>query len=460
VVHNNCTAFDEASFFYNKPPTAQFTVDYDEGCSPLKVEFTNNTVGAKSYLWDFGDGAGYGKTDTSHTYINDENLDTAFKVTLKAISVKGCMDTIYLLISVHTLPEIGISAQPLTQEFPSSTVFIENLSGDGEVNYIWDFGDGKFSQEKNPVNHKYTTWGTYTIKLEMRSDFCSKESSENVTIAPPVPDCEFSFLGAGCEPFDVEFKNLNAPNNAASYSWDFGDKSELSSEASPKHTYELAGSYTVTLTANGYGGQTCTKSDTVEVYPLPFADFEINPSEVMIPHAVHFFNYSTHADSVQWDFGDKATGIDSIANVKNPVYKYTTVGTYSVLLQVWSKYGCYDSAKMVNAIFVKEAGELIFPTAFTPNTSGSNGGAYPANVRERELNNDIFYPVARGIDVYNLKIYNRWGVLIFESFDLYVGWDGYSNSKLCSQDAYIWKATGKYKSGQSFEKSGSVTLVR
>jgi len=57
-------------------------------------------------------------------------------------------------------------------------------------------------------------------------------------------------------------------------------------------------------------------------------------------------------------------------------------------------------------------------------------------------------------------IFNRWGALIFESYNKDMGWDGRIGGKLAKQDVYIWKVEGKYTNGENFVDSGDVTLLR
>ncbi|MBK6522253.1 MAG: gliding motility-associated C-terminal domain-containing protein [Sphingobacteriaceae bacterium] len=101
---------------------------------------------------------------------------------------------------------------------------------------------------------------------------------------------------------------------------------------------------------------------------------------------------------------------------------------------------------------------IQFPNAFTPNTGGPNGGGYDPN----NPNNTVFFPFTSGVkeDGYDLKVFNRYGELIFQTTDLKVGWDGYFNGKLCQQDAYVWKANITFFDGTVFNKVGSVTLLR
>ena len=67
---------------------------------------------------------------------------------------------------------------------------------------------------------------------------------------------------------------------------------------------------------------------------------------------------------------------------------------------------------------------MLFPTGFSP-----NGDAI----------NNTFYPILRGIQkIDELKLYNRWGELIWESHDIEVGWDGTYGGKYAEQGTYTW----------------------
>jgi len=72
----------------------------------------------------------------------------------------------------------------------------------------------------------------------------------------------------------------------------------------------------------------------------------------------------------------------------------------------------------------------------------------------------VFRPIGENVDEYRLQIFNRWGTLIYESYEYYKGWDGYDESgNLCVQGVYVWKATGIYVDGESFNKVGDVTFL-
>ena len=95
------------------------------------------------------------------------------------------------------------------------------------------------------------------------------------------------------------------------------------------------------------------------------------------------------------------------------------------------------------------------PNAFTPNPDGPNGGTYNFNT----FDNNVFFPVTDYVDEFHMMIFNRWGELVFETFDLKIGWDGYYRNQLCQQDAYAWKIDAKFINGQKIKMVGDVTLI-
>lgn len=101
-------------------------------------------------------------------------------------------------------------------------------------------------------------------------------------------------------------------------------------------------------------------------------------------------------------------------------------------------------------------GEIMFPTAFKWNGDGPTGGYWSEN----QQNDNIFRPFCSNVADYKLKIFSRWGSLVYESSDIHKGWDGYSRQgNLAFQGVYIWIATGKFADGTYFNKIGDVTFL-
>lgn len=135
-----------------------------------------------------------------------------------------------------------------------------------------------------------------------------------------------------------------------------------------------------------------------------------------------------------WDFGDGNT-----SNTQNPINTYPGTGTYTVTLIVANAAGCTDSVTL--QIF---AGEVIIPNVFSPNADGTN---------------DIFALQIGGLDEYKFSVFDRWGLLMFESIDVNEGWDGKNlNGKICPDGTYyfILKAVSPFA---DYSRSGHITIL-
>ncbi|MHC1705522.1 MAG: PKD domain-containing protein [Tenuifilaceae bacterium] len=267
----------------------------------------------------------------------------------------------------------------------------------------------------------------------------------------PIADFEPSSY-SGCSPLEVNFVNTSI--GGSPYSWNFGDGS-FSSQPNIIHTFINPGEYIVKLTATAPLGNTVIKEKKIIVHGHPIANFDVNPKEIYIPgQYISCFNYSVYADSSYWDFGDGKELNTKFA----PKYTYTDTGKFSITLKVLNTFKCADSMTINQVVHVKKRSGFFFPEAFTPNPNGSSGGVF--NPQDRS--NDVFFPIIidGSISEFEFRVYNRSGVLIFMSTDANVGWDGYYKGKLQPQDVYIYKFSGRYNSGDPFQKVGNVLLIK
>ncbi len=429
---------------------ASFTSD-TTGCSPISIQFANQSEGATQFLWDFGDGQTSLFPNPVNTFINTSSVNITFPVTLVVQSGYGCYDTSMANILVYPSPEAQFSVNPTSQKFPNATVSLNNLSTTGAWSYTWSFGDGNQSTSYNPISHSYNTWGDYIINLNVFSDYCKDSISIPIQIIAPLPIPQFIGSADSCRPVTVSF--INQTLYGSNYLWNFGDGG-FSTQVNPVYTYYNTGTYTITLQAIGFSGDTATilKIDSVKVRELPVAYFDRSPTQISIPNQpVQFYNLSNYSDTYFWNFGDSTTSTE-----ENPIHYYTSEGIYDVFLISQNEFGCIDSFMLENAVIAKTEEKLIFPDAFTPNLNGPNGGKYNPN----SLDNDIFFPMTKGVLDYHLMIFNRWGELVFESFDIFTGWDGYYKNVICKQDVYVWKVEAVFLDGQKFTGAGNVTLIR
>jgi PKD repeat protein len=253
----------------------------------------------------------------------------------------------------------------------------------------------------------------------------------------------------GCTPLKVSFRNMVV--NCDSCRWTFGDGGS-SSEKNPKWLFDIPGEYNVTLSVFGNGNLHSSSSLTVIVHAAPKAMFETSPENAVLPNdEISFHNYSSDAVRYRWDFGD-----GSSSELFEPMHSYKKSGRYNLKLTVATEFGCSDSVIVRNA-FSGSDNYIEFPNAFIPNLNGPSTGYYTPKSDEAS---QVFHPVSSTVADYQLRIFSRRGILIFESNDINIGWDGYYKGHLCDPGVYIWKARGSYLNGEPFTKMGDVTMLR
>ncbi|MBP5589827.1 MAG: gliding motility-associated C-terminal domain-containing protein [Bacteroidales bacterium] len=252
----------------------------------------------------------------------------------------------------------------------------------------------------------------------------------------------------GCAPLKVSFK-LNGDVDGT-YKWTFGDGG-FSFDKEPDWLFDEAGTFTVNLKVVGDVDVIAEYSTEITVYPKPIARFESSNENVLLPdEEVSFLNYSSGAVEYEWSFGDGPK-----SDVFEPTHKYDKYDEYDVRLIAISEYGCVDSLEISN-MFASSAYYIKFPNVFRPNAGGQSGGYYVEGSIE---SNEVFHPVAYGVASYQLRIYNRIGVLLFESNSIDIGWDGYYRNRLCDPGVYVWKVRVTYLNGQQDIKVGDVTIL-
>ncbi|MEO8069393.1 MAG: PKD domain-containing protein [Flavobacteriales bacterium] len=421
------------------------------GCSPMVLSINNTSIGAVGYVWNMGDGTILTGATPTYTYVNSTTADQQWTITLIASSAFGCSDTVSQVVVVHPAPSAAFVASPSTQQFPASTVSFANTSSAGTWNYVWTYGDGAGSAVQFPPDHTYGTWGQFTVMLVVSSAFCSDTAAQLVEVTPPEPTASFTGGGEGCAPLTVSFTNTSL--QGVSYQWNFGDGGTSAAE-NPVYTYNLPGTYTVSMTAFGVGGtvNTVTQQDIVVVHPRAQAFFVIQPDQVVVPNQPVFtYNLSGNADTYWWDFGDGATSTET-----DPSHLYTYPDTFDVTLVANNQWNCPDTFLLAAAVIGIANGDLSFPNAFTPGSGGPTDGIYDP----QSFNNDFFFPIHEGVESYRLQVFNRWGELVFETTDVAKGWDGWYRDKPAKQDVYAWKAFARFSDGRETVQSGDVTLIR
>ncbi len=439
---------------------AGFSADNDlmKGCNPLPLGFINKSERAHQYSWDFDDGNSSALTEPNNTFFTPGTQETTYDIKLLAKSVYGCRDSIIRQAKVFPVPVADFFLNPYAQTYPSKSIRANNLSAPGNWKFTWNMGDGTIIHSDNweTVEHEYTwpegDYATkyYNVSLKAANDYCHNSLSQTVVVHAPFPEVVFEPAAEGCPPMEVQFKNDS--QYGLEYFWDFDD-GNFSHLENPVHTFYEPGIYQVKLLVSGEGGIDSTYQQ-ITVFEMPKANFRVSPEEVQLPYeSVRMINLSSLAAYYEWHMGDGSVYYDF-----EPEHKYEQPGEYDIRLRVATNTfpQCYDEITKDSAVKAEQECQIIFPDAFTPNTSGPGDGTYIVN----DPANHVFYPIHTGIKDYQLVIYNRWGEFLFRSTDINIGWDGYYRGRLSSMDVYVWKVKATCHSGKEIEKAGDVTLYR
>ncbi|AKB29128.1 cell surface protein [Methanosarcina siciliae T4/M] len=245
-------------------------------------------------------------------------------------------------------PVAEFSAEPTSGDEPLTVRFTDE-STKAPTSWLWDFGDGDDTNAtmQNPV-HTYNTAGTYTVTLTATNIAGNGTESKTgyITVLEAVtPVANFSAEPtSGDVPLTVRFTDESA-NNPTSWLWYFGDGDDTNATMqNPVHTYNAAGTYTVTLTATNIAGDgTASKTGYVTVVDAvtPIANFSAEPTSGEVPLTVNFTDGSANnPTSWLWNFGDGST-----SDQQNPSHRYIFTGNYTVTLTATNAGGSGNETK-------------------------------------------------------------------------------------------------------------------
>ena len=336
----------------------------------------------------------------------------------------------------------NLNSQAFTSSVPGSTFTWTNTTG-------IDVGFGLSGNSFIPIFLATNGTGAdiaVTITVTPTSpNGCAGLPINFIITVHPLPIVSFAGQITGCEPLEVTLTNSSSPAGSNCL-WDFGNGNSTFGCNSVTTIYN-AGTYDVILsvtTADGCFG-TATENNYIVVNELPEAEFTFTPQDLNVDETtVEFNNNSFNASSYTWDFGDE-TGTE---NFIDPTHLYPQVpGQYLVTL--WAYNGiCVDSTQQL--IIIDDVIIFYVPNIFTPDHDEFNEGFYP-----------VFTSGYDPFD-YQLIIFNRWGEVIFESYDATKGWNGtYSDQGLVADGIYIWQIEFKETmSDKRHTHRGHVTVLK
>lgn len=324
---------------------------------------------------------------------------------------------------------------------PGQTVKIDiTLSGGKSAMHQWKLnGNAIFYLSQSFVPG---AGGIYTLDL---SDGCSVPASAAAALTmhalpQATIQADKKLLCAG-ESVQLQY---NSPD-ASALTWYFGPSDSLQTLSTPiQKSFANAGRYAVKTKITT--SNSCTGwfhlTDTLTVVNYPVAGFEVVPDEVTFENpTVKIKDLSSGAAQYQWAMGD-GQWLTTPGDFK---YTYPAdTGRYRLMQIVQVPPGCSDT--VYRWLHVKDVYRLHIPNAFSPDGDGLN---------------EVFAPYAGGVLEVNLKIFNRWGELLFESNKLQEGWNGTDpQGTACQPGMYVYYITTLDLEGARHARKGTVLLLR
>lgn len=401
----NQTEYATVTVVVKQGPKADFT--FSSACPNQSITFTgaSTTTGFNmaGYLWNFPDG-------TTQTTVNASKAFPAigtYNVRYRIYADNGCIGDTTKPVSVGNPVSLSVQASgkacadslfTFTSSIPANSA--------NPPSWYWDFGDGNNTviSSGNTATHGYAA-NAGPIQVRHAVGFSTGCGTDTVLYSIPVihanPVASFSFVADTlCELKPVQF---NATlTGISSWAWNFGDGT---STAAPPltHTFGKPGSYPVTLIVqdvNGCGSQPAV--NTVIINPKPDIDagpdkfFRIGSSVTLDASISNPGNY----DFV-WTPGTYL----NTTTLLNPTALTDRRMTYYITATDKATH-CANTDSMV----IKPISIVQVPNAFTPNNDGKN---------------DLFRVLGTELVTrFNLRIFDRYGQLVFETNDKGQGWDG------------------------------------
>ena len=392
---------------------------------------TLTASGADLYVWSPATGL-----NTTVGPIVDANPLTSMIYQVIGSDTLGCTDTAFINVTVNPLPVMSISPSVSICEGETTSLVVS-----GATTYSWNPSSGLDNASSSSPNASPLQTTTYTVTGDILG--CTATVSVTVTV-DTVPVVAFGPpYSSSCAPLAVQFMDLSTVvPSGSTYWWQFGDGG-TSTQQNPSYTYNIPGSYTVTLTiTSGAGCSSSTSLQAADVFANPIAAFYVAPTVGTLGNVTSFFDQSQPLISTwNWNFGD---GLGT-ASIQHPTYTYPDTGTFTITLVVTTQGGCMDSTT-ATILIRDDFFSLYVPNVFTPNGDGINDLFIPNGIYER-------------ISFY---VFDRWGEEVFHTTSKNDAWNGKFRDHKgdCPNGTYVYMIDAWDVYDRVHHFIGKVTILR
>lgn len=436
---------------------ADFVADSVTICKGGCVRFTDKSTGnINVWSWTFPGGtpSSYiGKTPPKICYSSVGTYNVQLYVT-DGDKQNTLLKTAYITVKECTQVAADFSADSVSICKGSCVQFTDHSTPPGKITqWAWTFTGGTPSSfiGKTPPKICYANTGDYNVSLYVSDGFTQntllKTKYINVKNCQVKPTAKFTVSEKEiCQNQCIKFTDKSL-DNPTSWSWSFqGGTPSSSTDKNPSNIcFANPGTYKVVLTAtNSFGSDTESVKIIVKDCPKPTALFNVSKKDLCLRECIDFFNASSNASDYLWTIDGPHIVSDSVTlAMMNPSQIcFDSAGSYKITLTAFNSQG-EDSYSLTVSVDTCPS----LPSAFSPNDDGRN---------------DIFRYTGSNVNKVDMKIYNRWGQLVFESKDKNIGWNGKFKNTGDPQEVgvYVYYIEATMTDGTTIKKKGNVTLLR
>lgn len=425
-------------FDFELIPDAEFTVDDNIGCAPFTVTFSNFSTESDSYLWDFGNG------DTS-TVIFEPTITYdsvgVYNVFLYVTdSICLLTDTAMITITVTDSLELTTSGD-LELCVPTQVDLIAYTNGTAEY-FIWS-SNINFTDTLNPntADSIFTTTptGPAMYYVMVGNPGCSEIDSIYVDFIGSALVLSANDSICDGDQVPVTVTNTN-PSITFTYVWS-PDSIIVGGNTGDNIIVEPSVTQYVYVTASSNTG--CVVDDSIQIFVgyIPQSSVSATSSEYVVPEgSTVVLTGQPSGMSYQWTPTEGVSSPNS--QQTNAFVDQTTLYQFTVTDGICTRN---DTVEVRVYAFVCDEPFLYIPNAFSPNGDGEN---------------DVLYVRGPAIKEMVFRIYDRWGEMVFESFDRSTGWDGTFRGKEMDPDVYDYYLKAICIDNVESIVKGNVTLLR
>lgn len=300
-------------------------------CSDLTMQFANNSSGANTFLWNFGDPTTTADVSTEANPTWTYSAPGSYTVTLITGPGLSCADTAQAVFNVFLQPQPSFTSPEPQCGAGSVTLTATGDFGPGAT-VVWNFGTGASpaTGQGTTVSSSFAANGVQPVTVTVTENGCTGTFTGNVEVYPN-PVASITPQTQTCTGLTMAFGN--ASSGAQSFSWDFGvsgSSSDTSNLANPVYTYDQPGTYVVTLVATS-GICSNTTEAVFQVFEQPTPFFTAPPAacgegEVVLTADGTFGSQA----QVTWNFGPGSTPPTATGSTATTTFPGTGANPVSV----------------------------------------------------------------------------------------------------------------------------------